>query len=217
MNLFLSPATPEVPPDLVRGSPSDTGAPAHDFVDLAGFPLGFDIRYARADNFLGRAVYPAPHAFLQRPVAEALLRAHDRLGAYGFGVLVFDGYRPWKITKLFYDEATENQREFLANPGRGSLHNRGCAVDCSLFRLKDGREAVMPSEFDEMNERAWAAYAGGDPEARRLRDLLIKTMHAEGFGVLEREWWHFNHPAAVDYPIYDWGLEDLARVLAPKA
>ncbi|MBS1963205.1 MAG: M15 family metallopeptidase [Bdellovibrionales bacterium] len=198
------------PSDYVTGDPSTV---RHDFVDLADLPFGLDIRYAREDNFLGRPVYPAEKAFLQKPAADALLRAHRRLEAQGYGILVFDGYRPWSVTKLFYDEADDHQKEFLANPERGSVHNRGCAIDCSLYRLKDGREVRMTSEFDEMNESAWSDYKGGTPEERKHRDLLIGAMHAEGYKVLKREWWHFNHPSAGDYPVYDWSFEAISKAL----
>lgn len=202
------------PKDYVHGRLSDPNPPHHDFVDLEHYNVGLDIRYARADNFLGRPVYPKELAFLQKPVAEALRRAHLRLEGQGFGILVFDGYRPWTVTKLFHDEASLEQRAFLADPTSGSGHNRGCAVDCSLFRLKDGTEIVMPSGFDEMNDSAWSDYAGGTAEQRRHRDILITVMHAVGFRVLKNEWWHFNHPAAADYPIYDWDFAELAKVTA---
>lgn len=188
----------------------------HDLVDLAQYPFGMDVHYARADNFHGSAVYPFEAAFLQRPVAEALLRVHHGLEIYGYGILVFDGYRPWSVTKAFWDAADENQREFLANPDRGSVHNRGCAVDCSLFRLKDGSEVKMPSAFDEMNETAWSAYAGGTKEARAARDLLIRCMHAEKFAVITREWWHFNHPAEKNYPVLDLDFTQVLRAISER-
>lgn len=201
------------PNDYVGGSPSDPNAPAHDFVDLEAYSFGFDHRYARADNFLGRAFYPIEKAFLQRPVAESLHRAHLRLERAGFGILIFDGYRPWSVTDAFYKAANAVQREYLANPAQGSTHNRGCAVDCSLYRLKDGSEVKMPSRFDEMTENAWSGYTGGSAEERRVRDLLISSMHDEGFKVLKNEWWHFNHPASVNYPIYDWNFVDLLHAI----
>jgi D-alanyl-D-alanine dipeptidase len=201
------------PADYVSGSPLDPKAARHDFVDLSTLPFGLDIRYAREDNFLGRPVYPSEQAFLQHPVATALLRAHQRLEPTGFGILVFDGYRPWSVTKIFYDEANDHQKNFLANPERGSVHNRGCAVDCTLFRIKDGREIRMTSEFDEMGENAYSDFAGGTAEERKHRDLLIGTLHSEGFKVLKNEWWHFNHSSAGMYPIYDWSFADLTKAL----
>lgn len=188
----------------------------HDLVDLGHYPFGLDIRYARADNFHGSAVYPFEAAFLQRPVAEALLRVHNGLESFGYGILVFDGYRPWSVTKIFWDAADENQRQFLANPDRGSVHNRGCAVDCSMFRLKDGTEVRMPSEFDEMNETAWSVYAGGSAETRAARDLLIRSMHAQGFKVIKNEWWHFNHEEEKNYPILDLDFTQVLRAISAR-
>lgn len=181
---------------------------SHDLVEL-GAPLRLDIKYARQDNFLGFAVYRLEKAFLQKPVYESLLRAHRALARKGYGILVFDGYRPWSVTKIFWENADDNQRQFLANPDKGSVHNRGCAIDCTLYDLKTGEEVRMPSEFDEMNEAAWSAYAGGTEEERQRRDLLIAAMADEGFSVLKNEWWHFNHPSAANYEILDLTFESL--------
>lgn len=183
----------------------------HSLVDLEKLEpkLKFDIQYARADNFIGFPVYKLPKAYLQKPVAEALVRVHHALKEVGCGILVFDAYRPWSVTKVFYDHADENQKDFLADPAKGSVHNRGCAIDCSLFDLKTGKEIRMPSAFDEMNERAFSNYAGGDPEERRWRDILISAMAKEDFKVITREWWHFNHKEAPNYPVLDLSFEEL--------
>src|SRR5437867_13297182 len=113
--------------------------------------LRLDIRYATTNNFLHRPVYAQARAFLQRPAAEALARAQRALNAKGYGLVVFDGYRPWSVTKLFWDAASAEERriEFVANPRKGSRHNRGCAVDLSLVDLKMGAEVQMPSRYDE--------------------------------------------------------------------
>ncbi len=165
--------------------------------------LRLDIRYATSDNFSGRAVYPEARAFLQRPAAEAVVRAHRALGAAGYGLLIFDGYRPWRITKLFWDVTPPSRREFVADPARGSKHNRGCAVDLSLYDLSSGLEVRMPSEYDEMSPRAYPTYDGGTPSARARRDLLRAAMEHEGFTVEPNEWWHFNYKDWQAYPILD--------------
>ena len=103
--------------------------------------IKLDIRYARSDNFVGRKVYPEARAFLQRPAAEALVRVHRKLKKQGLGLVVYDGYRPWTITKLFWDVTPQDKRIFVANPKTGSRHNRGCAVDLSIFNLKTGRRS----------------------------------------------------------------------------
>jgi len=165
--------------------------------------LHLDIRYATAQNFTGRAVYPEARAFLQRPAAEALVRAHQRLRAEGYGIVVFDGYRPWRVTKLFWDLTPADKKDFVADPRKGSRHNRGCAVDLSLYDLGSGREVEMPSGYDEMTERAHPDYAGGAPEARARRDLLRVAMEAEGFTVYAVEWWHFDYRDWRLYPVLD--------------
>jgi D-alanyl-D-alanine dipeptidase len=157
--------------------------------------LRLDIRYATTNNFMHRPVYRQARAFLQRPAAEALVRANESLRPQGYALLVFDGYRPWSVTKVFWDSATREQRDigFVANPREGSKHNRGCAVDLTLSELATTKEVMMPSAYDEFSDRAFPSYQGGSPESRRLRDLLRSAMEAEGFTVLKEEWWHFDY------------------------
>jgi D-alanyl-D-alanine dipeptidase len=176
-----------------------------DLVELSRLDPGIhlDIRYATADNIVHRPVYRQARAFLQRPAAEALVRARRELASKGYGLLVFDGYRPWSVTKFFWDNVRPDQRAFVADPKKGSKHNRGCAVDLSLYDLAMGREVEMPSAYDETSERASPDYAGGTPEQRARRDLLRAAMEKEGFTVEENEWWHFNFRDWKDYPILD--------------
>ncbi|HAF12668.1 MAG TPA: D-alanyl-D-alanine dipeptidase [Blastocatellia bacterium] len=163
--------------------------------------IKLDIRYATKNNFLGKAVYKQPRAFLQGPAAEALVRVNQSLRRVGFGLVVFDGYRPWSVTKAFWDATPEDKKIFVADPNKGSRHNRGCAVDLSLFDLKTGAEVRMPSEYDEMTERAHVNYECATAEAKRLRELLRAAMSAEGFAVYEPEWWHYDYKDWKEYPI----------------
>jgi zinc D-Ala-D-Ala dipeptidase len=165
--------------------------------------IRLDIRYATPNNLAGRAVYDQPRAFLQRPAAEGLVRVHRALAPHGYGLLVFDGYRPWRVTKLFWDVTPVEKREFVADPAKGSKHNRGCAVDLSMFALDSGREVEMPSAYDEMSPRAYPTYEGGAAAARERRDLLRAAMEKEGFTVEPNEWWHFNYKDWTQYPILD--------------
>ena len=176
-----------------------------DLVELTAIDptVKLDIRYATANNLAGKPVYSEARAFLQRPAAEALARAHGRLKSHGYCLLVFDGYRPWRVTKLFWDVTPPEKREFVADPAQGSKHNRGCAVDLSMYDLKTGREVEMPSAYDEMSPRAYPDYTGGPAEARDRRDLLRRAMEAEGFTVEPNEWWHFNYKDWKAYPILD--------------
>jgi zinc D-Ala-D-Ala dipeptidase len=165
--------------------------------------IKLDIRYARTDNFVGKIVYPEARAFLQRPAAEATVRVHKKLKEQGLGLMIFDGYRPWRITKLFWEVTPEEKRKFVANPEKGSKHNRGCAVDLSIYDLKTGKLLDMPSDFDEFTERASPDYKGGTPEQAKNRELLRKMMEAEGFTVNANEWWHFDYKDWEKYAIYD--------------
>lgn len=161
--------------------------------------LQLDVRYATTNNFVGVAVYRTPQVFLQRPAAEALVRVHRALAARGFGLRLFDGYRPWYVTHVFWEITPEAQREFVADPAQGSRHNRGCAVDLTLFDLATGEAVDMPSDYDDFSERAYPDYAGASAIQRRHRDLLREAMAAEGFTVYPSEWWHFDHR---DWPHY---------------
>jgi D-alanyl-D-alanine dipeptidase len=179
--------------------------------------IKLDIRYATANNFAGRAVYKEARAFLQRPAAEALVRAGRALRKKGYGLAVFDGYRPWSVTKLFWEITPADKKQFVADPAKGSRHNRGCAVDLTLYDLKTGRQVSMPGEYDEMSERSHIDYAGGTPEQRRLRDLLRAALEAEGFKPYEPEWWHYDFKDWRQYPILNLDFGEIGRPRAKAA
>jgi len=171
--------------------------------------IKLDIRYAGANNFLGKPVYKESRAFLQRRAAEALLKAHQQLARNGYGLLIHDGYRPWAITKLFWDMTSGFQREFVANPATGSKHNRGCAVDLTMYDLATGLVVEMPGGYDEMTPRSYPDYPGGAPEARAKRDLLRQAMEGHDFTVEPNEWWHFNFKDWKEYPILDIAFSEI--------
>jgi D-alanyl-D-alanine dipeptidase len=171
--------------------------------------IKLDIRYATPSNFLGRPVYKEARAFLQRPAAGALLRAHRKLREKGYGLLVFDGYRPWSVTKIFWDSTPQDKKQFVANPSQGSRHNRGCAVDLTLYELRSGKEVEMPSLYDEMTDRAYPNYSGGTDGQRRAREVLREAMESEGFAVYEFEWWHFDYKDWKLYPILDISFDQI--------
>jgi D-alanyl-D-alanine dipeptidase len=173
--------------------------------------LHLDVRYATSNNFLGRPVYKEARAFLQRPAAEALVRANRALRHKGYGLVIFDGYRPWSVTKIFWDATTDDKKIFVADPSQGSRHNRGCAVDLSMFDLKTGMLVTMPGEYDEMTERSHINYAGGSEESRTLRDTLRMAMEAEGFAVYEPEWWHYDYKDWKKYPILNIRFDEIKR------
>jgi len=179
--------------------------------------IKLDIRYASSDNFLSTPMYSQARAFLQRPAAEALLRAGQKLHAEGYGIVIHDAYRPWYVTKMFWDATPDDKKIFVADPAQGSKHNRGCAVDMSLYDLKTGKEVAMPSVYDEMTPRAFADYPGGTAEERRTRAILRTAMESEGFTVYPNEWWHFDYKDWQDYPIMNVRFEDLGSTVQSKA
>jgi zinc D-Ala-D-Ala dipeptidase len=184
---------------------------APDLVELIKLDptIKLDIRYATSNNFLGRPAYKEARAFLQRPAAEAVARANRKLRQEGYGLMVFDGYRPWSVTKLFWDSTPQDKKRFVADPSQGSRHNRGCAVDLTLYDLRSGREVEMPSVYDEMTERAYPSYSGGTERQLRMREMLREAMESEGFTVYEFEWWHFDYKDWKQYPILNIGFNQI--------
>jgi len=182
-----------------------------DLVDIAKLDprIKLDIRYATTDDFLSTPVYTSARAFLQRPAAEALLRAHRDLMGRGYGLLIFDGYRPWYVTKIFWDATPADKHGFVADPSKGSKHNRGCAVDLSMYDLKTGKEVEMPGVYDEMSNRSFPTYTGGTAEQRARRDLLRSAMEKQGFKVDKAEWWHFDYKDWRHYAIQNIPFEDI--------
>ena len=163
--------------------------------------IHLDIRYATTNNLVGRPVYKEARAFLQRPAAEALVKINKELKPLGYGLLIFDGYRPWSVTKLFWDITSVENKKFVANPKEGSRHNRGCAIDLSLYDLETSKEVEMTGQYDEMSERSDINYTGGTAAQRKLRDVLKSKMEDNGFTVYEYEWWHYDYQGWETYRI----------------
>ncbi len=173
--------------------------------------IKLDIRYASTDNFLGLPVYSQARAFLQRPAAKAVARVNRTLQPLGYGILIHDAYRPWYITKVFWDVTPDDKKRFVADPQQGSRHNRGCAVDLTLYELSTGREVEMTGVYDEMSDRSYPNYPGGTSRERWRRDLLRQAMEDEGFQVYEFEWWHFDYKDWQKYPILNIPFEAIPK------
>jgi len=171
--------------------------------------IHLDIRYASDRNFLSTPFYAQARAFLQRPAAEALVRAHRSLTAQGYGLLVHDGYRPWYVTKMFWDGTPADKHDFVADPASGSRHNRGGAVDLTLYDRRTGAPVVMTGGYDEMSDRSYPSYPGGTSRQRALREILRAAMEAAGFSVYDVEWWHFDYKEWRQYRIGNQRFEDL--------
>jgi zinc D-Ala-D-Ala dipeptidase len=172
--------------------------------------IRLDIRYATADNFTGKQLYKQPRAFLVRPAVEALVRAHRAARSKGFGLTIFDAYRPWRVTKALWDATPPGpKKNYVANPKKGSKHNRGCAVDLTLHHLADGVQVEMPSGYDEFTNRAHRDYEPVPDDVLAHRQLLERLMEAEDFRGASNEWWHFDFNGWEDYPILDVPFEAL--------
>jgi serine beta-lactamase-like protein LACTB len=181
-----------------------------DMVDLATIEgMKFDIRYATDNNFLGTPFYTSAKAYMQSPAAEALARVQAALKKQGYGLIIYDAYRPWYVTKMFWDATPEKFHGFVADPSKGSRHNRGCAVDLGLYDLKTGKVIEMVSGYDEFSDRAFPDYPGTTSRQRWHRDLLRHAMQAEGFTVYEEEWWHYDYKDWRSYPILNKTFEEL--------
>ncbi|MBC7186394.1 MAG: M15 family metallopeptidase [Calditrichaeota bacterium] len=182
--------------------------PSTDLVDIRGLDstIVVDLKYATADNFVGDTLYAANVCFLRRPTAERLVRVQRRLREAGLGLKVYDCYRPlsvqWRMWELVPDT------RYVADPRKGSRHNRGAAVDVTLVD-SNARELPMPSSFDDFTERASRSFMAAPPEALHHRALLEEAMTAEGFLPLPSEWWHFDDPEWQRYPVLDIPLEKL--------
>jgi len=187
-----------------------------ELVDLTSLDpkIKLDVRYATSNNFLGTPVYEQAKAFLQKPAAEALARAAKKLEENGYGLLIHDAYRPWYVTKIFWDATPPDKKIFVADPKEGSRHNRGCAVDLTLYDLKTGSELPMTGTYDEMSERSYAFYPGGTSLQRWDRALLRNALEAEGFTVYSYEWWHFDYKDWQQYPVLNLTFDQLSRAAA---
>ena len=173
--------------------------------------IKLDIRYASTNNFTGAVFYKQPKAFMQQPATEGVTRANGRLKARELGLLIHDAYRPWHVTKMFWDATPDNLKQFVANPERGSRHNRGCAVDLTLYDRKTGNPIQMVAGYDEFSPRSYPLYPGGTSRQRWYRDLLRRTMEAEGFSVYRYEWWQFDYQDWKKYRIENATFEELGH------
>jgi D-alanyl-D-alanine dipeptidase len=153
---------------------------------------------------------------MQRPAAEAVVRANHELKKLGYGLLIHDAYRPWYVTKIFWDATPQAGKIFVADPQKGSKHNRGCAVDLTLYDLKTGRPIEMVGVYDEMSERSYPGYAGGTSLQRWHRELLRQVMESEGFTVYQYEWWHFDYKDWQSYPILNLTFDQISPHVANK-
>lgn len=169
-----------------------------------------DIRYATDNNFTGTTIYTAPKAWLRKEAADSLLKVQHILNAQGLGIKVFDAYRPYAATLYFYEVYKDTT--FVAAPWKGSIHNRGGAIDLTLINLETGEELAMPTPFDEFSEKASHSYSDLPADVIVNREKLLKTMIENGFTMYENEWWHYNIKGRDKYALMDISFEELENL-----
>lgn len=175
-------------------------------VDLEKLDNSFviDIRYASKNNFMGKQLYPLNKCVLQLETAMKLINANNFAKSLGYKLKILDAYRPLTVQKLMWIALPDDN--FVAPPSRGSIHNRGCAIDATLVDL-NGIELQMPSSFDDFSANAWITCSSAPEYQLKNRELLGSIMTLNGFKRIETEWWHFYDPDFKKYPLLDISLE----------
>ncbi len=174
--------------------------------------IQLDLKYATADNFTGVRMYPATikTTFLREEACRALVLVAAALKEKGLGIKVWDAYRPYQVTvrfwKLIHDE------RYVANPSKGSGHNRGIAIDLTLYTLSDGKELEMPTGFDDFSVRAHHGHMQLAEEQIKNRELLRAVMEKYGFVRFETEWWHYYWPGAEKFAVLDLPFKQLNQL-----
>lgn len=184
-------------------------------VELKGLIPGivYDLRYASTNNFMRRLMYPekTTTTFMRLPAATALQKVQKELNENGLGLKIFDAYRPYSVTVKFW-ELVHDER-YVANPSKGSGHNRGIAVDLTIINLKTGRELNMGTGFDNFTDTAHQNFTNLPEEILQNRGLLKSTMEKYGFKALDTEWWHFYLINGTKFEILDIDFKKLKKDL----
>lgn len=200
------------PADYARAVAAD---PDKQLVDLSTLGIPLDIRYATTDNFMKRQLYPEAKAYLRAPAARALADVQRELAARGLGIKVFDAYRPYRVTVAMWEPI--RNPDYVADPAKGSRHNRGAAVDLTLIDLRTGEELPMPTGYDDFTPRAAHAFTDLPDTVLANRALLREVMTRHGFTPLASEWWHYDFNGWERFELMDLGFEQLATIAPSTA
>ncbi len=172
--------------------------------------IKLDLRYATTNNVTGIVLYNTPKAYLGSDPCAALINVQKNLNSKGYGLLVWDAYRPYSVTKKLWELAPPKNKDLtFADPAKGSIHNKGCAIDVTLFDLNTGLEQVMPSPFDDNTDKARPTYAGVAPDVSLRREILRNAFEDNGFVRDDNEWWHFNWKDHENFKMLDIAIEDI--------
>ena len=174
--------------------------------------IKYDLRYATANNFTGVRLYPSntQTTYLRKAPAEALARVAKELNEKGMGILVWDAFRPYHITVRFW-ELIKDER-YVANPSKGSGHNRGIAIDFTLYNLKTGELIDMPTGYDDFSEKAFHGFPTLSESKKNNREFLRELMEKNGFIKFDTEWWHYYWPNGDEYDVLDFSFKQLKKI-----
>ncbi len=178
--------TPSALAESIKANPTAA------FVSLYSYIPGIviDLRYATTHNFTHKALYHHPVALLRKPPAEALRKVQEELNKKGLGLKIFDAYRPFSVSCILWQQASD--KHYVANPKRGSHHNRGTALDLTIVQLSTGKELNMGTDFDNFTDTAHHSFAHLPPDVLANRKLLKNIMWKHGFNFVPTEWWHYH-------------------------
>jgi zinc D-Ala-D-Ala dipeptidase len=190
---------------VARSIPPDD--PDRQLVEITN--IATDVRYATSNNFMRTPLYPVARVFVRAPVARALAEVQKELAPRGLGLKIYDGYRPYSVTVRMW-EPIKNP-DYVADPAKGSRHNRGAAVDLTLIDLRTGAELPMPTPYDDFTPRARQDFMDLPPEAIENRAILRDAMTKHGFDPLPSEWWHFDYRGWEKFELLDIPLTEIAK------
>jgi zinc D-Ala-D-Ala dipeptidase len=165
--------------------------------------IDLDLRYASLNNFMHRVMYPERPkvTYLRLPAARALSKVQDELNKQGLGLKIYDAYRPYFVTEKFWELVHDDR--YVADPKKGSGHNRGIAVDLTIIDFRTKKELVMPTGFDNFTDSAHHDFVNLPDEILKNRKLLKETMEKFGFVEFPTEWWHYSLPHPENYEVMD--------------
>jgi len=171
----------------------------------------YDLRYATPLNFMHRRMYPknTNSTFLRKPAALALLKVQHQLNKMRLGIKVFDAYRPYSVSEKFWELLPDDR--FVANPIKGSNHNRGTAVDLTIIHLSNGQELDMGTDFDHFSDSAFHSFKNLPEPVLQNRKLLRSLMEQYGFKALETEWWHYTFVSSISFEVLNLSFKQLLR------
>lgn len=185
--------------------------PHNELIDLVTVVphIKLDIRYATKNNFTGEIVYKQAKAYARKLVAESLAEVANELFKDSIGLVVYDAYRPYAATVKFFEILPDPN--YCADPKFGSRHNRGCAIDVTLYDLRTEKYFEMPTEYDDFTEKASPEYSDLPKIIKENRSKLISIMKQFGFTVYPTEWWHYDFAGWENYKLMDISFEALSK------